>query len=694
MIQARLLRGLRFRSRFMILAVSAVALWLILPFVFQISSSTSSAQITATPPDLVARLFPPAATTTGPFGTAFYDETTVSGGTNRVFHVDVSNVNLPAGTQLGVFLNGTNVGSIALDPMHHGVLHLSTAGGNTVPTPVAGDPITVRNGTTVILGGVFAAPATPSPTPTITPMPTPSLVLWAPLAAPSVTSIMNPRGMARYAEWDTVRAIEVYVSYINLPEGTVLTVGAGGNPIGTITLHNHAGVLRLNTGRGDTVPTITAGMPITVRNNGVPVLGGVFSAQPPPPPPPPARAFAAKLNGRHEVPPVVTQGRGYGFVTLNPAGDAIHVRVAYVGLSSAATSITINGPAAPDANGPVIFTIANNGGTSGMTEPQEFPVTPQQVLQLRNGVLYFQLSTVDNPTGEIRGQIRSVNRRGDFDGDGLSDISVIRPRIGLAPENSANDWYTLNSSDNTFTARSIGQPGDINVQGDYDGDGVADIAMYTPSTGVWQVRRSETGETTYTRFGTGGDVPVVGDYDGDSINDLAVYRPSEGNWYVLRSTDGSYSVTRWGMAGDRPVTGDYDGDGVNDLAIFRPASGDWYINRSSDGGLTAMHWGSNGDRPVAGDFDGDGTGDIAVFRPSEGNWYIYRSWDNGFSAIHFGTNGDIPVACEFDGDGMTDIAVFRPADGNWYIDRSIDNSMGVYHFGLPTDLPIQTAYAP
>jgi hypothetical protein len=697
------------RSRLLVLTVSAMALWLILPFVMQISSSTSHAQMTTTGPDLVARLSGAPIGGVNPIGFAAYDEVSVMGSTNRVLHVEVSSVNLPAATQLSIFFNTTNIGSITLDPMHHGVLNLSTANGNTVPTPVAGDALSVKSGTATILGGTFAIPPTPSPTPTLTPMPTPSLRLWAPLMAPAAATVMNPRGLAQYAEWGTTdRVLEVYVSFINLPEGTVLNVGVGGNLVGTITLHSHAGFLRLSTRNGGTVPVVAAGTPISVRFIGNPILAGVFTNTPPPPPPSPsptvsptpvgtpvpARAFAGKLKGRSEVPPVATDGRGFGFVLLNPAGDHIGVRVAFVHLSSAVTSITINGPSAPDANGPVVFTINNNGGTAGVTPPQSFAVTTEQIAQLRNGVWYFQVATANNPDGEIRGQIRSVNRRDDFDGDGLSDIGVIRPRAGLAPDNAGNDWYTLNSSDFTLSARSIGQAGDINVQGDYDGDGVADVAMYTPSTGVWQIRRSGTGETSFVQFGANGDVPVIGDYDGDSINDLAVYRPSEGNWYVLRSSDGSLSATHWGVAADRPVTGDFDGDGVNDLAVFRPNEGNWYIYRSSDSGFTALHWGTVGDQPVAGDFDGDGTNDVAVFRPSEGNWYIYRSSDNAMAAYHFGTTGDIPVACEFDGDGMTDMAVFRPSDGNWYINRSTDNGIDAFHFGIATDRPVPAAYTP
>jgi hypothetical protein len=305
---------------------------------------------------------------------------------------------------------------------------------------------------------------------------------------------------------------------------------------------------------------------------------------------------------------------------------------------------------------------------------------------------------IENLLGDpsLRLQVVHRNRnaipKADWDGDGISDVGVFR--------NGA--WFVTNSSGlngpGGFTGQTritYGQTGDIPVAGDFDGDGRSDAAFFRPSNAVWYIQNSSglTGASGYTgqtlvQYGATGDIPVAGDYDGDGVADLAVFRPSNGTWYILNSSGatgvgGFAGQTRlsFGVNGDIPTSGDYDGDGLTDIAVFRPSNHTWYIKNSSGvtgvGGFTGqtrLSYGATGDIPVSGDFDGDGLSDIAVFRPSNGFWYIVDSsgatGDGGVSGQireQWGANGDVPVAGDFDGDGWSDFAVFRPSAGTWYI---------------------------
>jgi hypothetical protein len=142
---------------------------------------------------------------------------------------------------------------------------------------------------------------------------------------------------------------------------------------------------------------------------------------------------------------------------------------------------------------------------------------------------------------------------GDFDGDGASDISVIRT-IG-----NELSWYTLYSGGNALpfsqsVTRQIGLDTDIPVVEDYDGDGKSDLAVFRPSNGTWYIWRSKTNQLQATPFGSEGDNPQPADYDGDGKSDLGVFRPTTGTWYTWSSKINTHYWIKWGSPGDIPVS--------------------------------------------------------------------------------------------------------------------------------------------
>jgi hypothetical protein len=145
------------------------------------------------------------------------------------------------------------------------------------------------------------------------------------------------------------------------------------------------------------------------------------------------------------------------------------------------------------------------------------------------------------------------------------------------------------------------------VLGDFDGDGYTEVSVIrnAPNGLMWYQMRSgfEAGpnysQTVAFQFGMATDVPAVADFDGDGTTDVAVFRPSTGTWYIQRSGSGQLQVTAFGAAGDKPQAADYDGDGKADLALFRPSDGNWYFWLSGSNTQRVIHWGTTGDIPVS-----------------------------------------------------------------------------------------------
>lgn len=156
---------------------------------------------------------------------------------------------------------------------------------------------------------------------------------------------------------------------------------------------------------------------------------------------------------------------------------------------------------------------------------------------------------------------------GDFDGDHKPDMTVWRPNNDGA---GTGAFYVRQSDCNwncQFT-RSFGRVGDVPVQGNFSVDGKADLALWTPNDGsgnsVFSVLLSNCNwNCAVTRlWGRPGDTVLAdSDFDGDGAADMAVWTPNVGNgnagFLVLKSSCSfNCSVTReWGNAGDVPLAG-------------------------------------------------------------------------------------------------------------------------------------------
>lgn len=142
---------------------------------------------------------------------------------------------------------------------------------------------------------------------------------------------------------------------------------------------------------------------------------------------------------------------------------------------------------------------------------------------------------------------------------------------------------------------------DYGTPGDYDGDGLWDVSVWRPGPqSMSYTLLSTTLQLSAYPWGTSGDGPLIlGDYDGDGKADIAVFRRGQdvGDqifWYILQSSTGTFRAQQWGMRSstslrshDLPVPADYDGDGVTDFAVQRSENGlgIFYLLQSTNGGL-------------------------------------------------------------------------------------------------------------
>ena len=239
---------------------------------------------------------------------------------------------------------------------------------------------------------------------------------------------------------------------------------------------------------------------------------------------------------------------------------------------------------------------------------------------------------------------------GDFDGDGYDDLALVRStaagqRILTYPgtANGLSGSPTI-VADVTFVINGI-------AAGDFDGDGLDDLAV---------VRPTAAGHRVLTYSGTVGGLHgsatvafnrgfamfsmAAGDFDGDGRDDLAVVRATGSGQRIL-----SFPGTAGGLSGAGSIikdinfavysmtAADFDGDDYDDLAVLRvTATGERVVTYPGTAG--GLHGGGS----VTADIPGVVDSLVALDR---GRWYPKTDLvvTSLFTSCYFYSTGDLSV---------------------------------------------------
>jgi hypothetical protein len=272
----------------------------------------------------------------------------------------------------------------------------------------------------------------------------------------------------------------------------------------------------------------------------------------------------------------------------------------------------------------------------------------------------------------------------DVNGDGLPDAVIggttdgttglVQAYLsnGIAPS-SQGYWFSPVAT----TLPLQNYPNAI-VTGDFNGDGIVDLAVTTTGSNAIQILLGA-GAGTFTpgsgplNYSQQLGAMVVGDFNHDGYADLAII--SANLVLVFKGKgDGSFTApVTTDTTTPNPlyiVAGDFNNDGFPDLVVEDGFTEDaYYLANSGDGTFVPTRIEQGGNTPsgplAVADFDGDGNLDVVigyffVMYHTTGNIY-YGNGDGSFPAVSPPFEGGFPppnpqfVVGDFNGDGLPDI---------------------------------------
>jgi trimeric autotransporter adhesin len=271
----------------------------------------------------------------------------------------------------------------------------------------------------------------------------------------------------------------------------------------------------------------------------------------------------------------------------------------------------------------------------------------------------------------------------DFNGDGNADMVVTLPDVRGNISGTLNEIQVMmGNGDGTFTLGQnllIADPFFVTT-GDFNGDGIPDLAVATPANSTVSILLGNgDGTFTFKATATAGVDPIsiaVGDFNADGKSDLAVANFGNDRVTILLGNgDGTFTAT----PGNAPAVGgspesvtvaDFNGDGIADVAVANS-----FVNSGHAGTVTILL--GNGDGTfvpaaspstdinsyaiAAADFNGDGKADLVVGNAINAGTVsvLVGNGDGTFAPTINQPAGNDPLFVatgDFNGDGLADIA--------------------------------------